>query len=253
VNHRLRKRLVLGWLAGLLLLAAGLRAEVPPLLNSALRKLQADENRWAFTQTTQEFDRKGEPEGGLTVERFDPSQHYDQQWTLVSYQGREPTPREERAWRKRKAKETKRREEKSLGEVMDLENARAVETSDAKVAFAVPLLAGASKRLPAEKFVVRMDVDPANETLQAFRLETTGDFRVLGVAKIDRIEVAAEFATVDPQFAPQPARITASGAGRVLFFRVGGAVNIVWSEFRRVTPYDDRFKVEIGEMKVFGF
>ena len=107
-----------------LLLAAGLRAEVPPLLEAALRKLQADENRWAFTQTTQEFDRKGQPEGGLTVERFDPSQPYDQQWTLVRYQGREPTEREERSWRKRKDKETKRREEKSLGEVMDLENAR---------------------------------------------------------------------------------------------------------------------------------
>lgn len=240
------------WLIGLGLAALG-RAAEPPLLAEALEKVQADENRWAFTQTTQVYDRKGREKGGVTVERFDPSQPYDQQWTLRRFEGREPTAREERAWRKRKAKETKRREEKSLGEIMDLARARETERKDGQVFFEVPLQAGASKRLPAEKFAVLMVVDAASATLRAFQLKTVAAFRTLGVAKVDHIEIKADFETVAPQYTPQPSRMTASGTGRLLFFRVGGAAVIRWADFKRVRPYDERFEVKIGEMKVFDF
>lgn len=228
-------------------------AQTPALLHTALQKLQADENRWAFTQSTHEFDRKGKPKEGPTIERFDPSQPYAQQWTLLQYEGHKPTAREERSWRKRKDKEMKRREEKSLGEIMDFE--RAVESSreGGRVIFEVPLLPGASKRLPAEKFVVHMTVDATSETLQAFDLRTREAFRTLGVAKITNIEISAEFATVDPQYAPQPKHIIAQGAGRILFFPVGGAVEIDWSDFKRVKPYDERFEVTVGDLKAFGF
>ena len=228
-------------------------AAVPSLLEAALQKLQADENHWAYTQTTQVFDRQGEPEDGVTVERFDPSLPYDQQWTLLQQDGRAPTAREERAWRKRKDREMKRREEKSLGEIMDLERAREVERYAGQVVFEVPLQPGASRRLPAEKFAVLMAVDESSATLSEFMLKTTDSFRALGVAKVDRIEIKADFAMVDPQYVPQPRRIVASGAGRLLFFRVGGSAEITWSEFKRVKPYEDRFDVQIGELKVFGF
>ncbi|MCB1104016.1 MAG: hypothetical protein H7A44_00810 [Opitutaceae bacterium] len=228
-------------------------AAVPALLEEALQKLQADENHWAYTQTTQVYDRKGEVDGGVTVERFDPSLPYDQQWTLLQQDGREPTAREERSWRKRKDREMKRREEKSLGEIMDLERAREVERYAGQVVFEVPLQPGASRRLPAEKFAVLMAVDEASATLSEFMLKTTDSFRALGVAKVDRIEIKADFATVDPQYVPQPRRIFASGAGRLLFFRVGGSAEITWTDFKRVKPYEDRFEVQIGELKVFGF
>ena len=228
-------------------------AAVPSLLEAALQKLQADENHWAYTQTTQVFDRQGEPEDGVTVERFDPSLPYDQQWTLLQQDGRAPTAREERAWRKRKDREMKRREEKSLGEIMDLERAREVERYAGQVVFEVPLQPGASRRLPAEKFAVLMAVDESSATLSEFMLKTTDSFRALGGEKVDRIEIKADFAMVDPQYVPQPRRIVASGAGRLLFFRVGGSAEITWSEFKRVKPYEDRFDVQIGELKVFGF
>lgn len=228
-------------------------AAVPPLLDAAVKKLQADENRWAFTQTTQVYDRKGEREDGATVERFDPSQPPDAQWTLLQIEGREPTAREERSWRKRKEREMKRREEKSLGEVMDLENAREVERYDGQVVFEVPLQPGASRRLPSEKFAVLMSVNETGETLQEFMLKTTDSFRALGVAKVDRIEIKADFASIDPQYVPQPRRIVATGTGRLLFFPFGATAEITWSDFKRVKPYDERFEVRIGEMKVFGF
>lgn len=228
-------------------------AEVPALLNSAMAKLQADEDHWAYTQTTQEHDRKGKPKDGPTVERFDPSMPTDEHWTLLQYEGREPTDRAVRSWRKRKLKEQKRREEKTLGEVMDFERAREVSRSGTAVVFEIPLQTGASKWLPAEKFVVHMTVDPGCETLQAFHLKTLESFRALGVAKIDSIEVDASFRTVDERYAPQPERIAARGTGKVLFFPVGGSALIAWSDFVRVKPYRDRFEVQIGELKAFGF
>lgn len=226
---------------------------MPALLGTALGKLQADEDHWAYTQTTQAYDRKGRPDGGPTVERYDPSQPPAEQWRLIQWQGREPDGRDVRRWEKRKVKEQKRREEKTLGEVMDFDRATVREETTAEVVFAIPLQPGASKRLPAEKFMVHMTVERAREVVTGFSLETTGPFRAMGVAKIDSIEVSADFRTVDESYAPQPHAIQARGAGRVLFFRVGGAAEIAWSDFKRVKPYNDRFEVRIGELKAFGF
>lgn len=228
-------------------------AAMPALLGTALGKLQADEDHWAYTQTTQAYDRKGRPDGGPTVERYDPSQPPAEQWRLIQWQGREPDGRDVRRWEKRKVKEQKRREEKTLGEVMDFDRATVREETTAEVVFAIPLQPGASKRLPAEKFMVHMTVERAREVVTGFSLETTGPFRAMGVAKIDSIEVSADFRTVDESYAPQPHAIQARGAGRVLFFRVGGAAEIAWSDFKRVKPYNDRFEVRIGELKAFGF
>jgi hypothetical protein len=226
---------------------------MPALLETALLKLQADEDHWAYTQTTQAFDRKGAPDGGPTVERYDPSQPPAQQWQLIQWQGQDPGERDLRRWEKRKLKEQRRREEKTLGEVMDFDRATVREETEEAVVFAIPLQPGASKRLPAEKFMVQMTVDRAREVVTGFSLETTGSFRAMGVAKIDTIEVRADFRTVDERYAPQPHAIQARGAGRVLFFRVGGAAEIAWSDFKRVKPYNDRFEVRIGELKAFGF
>jgi hypothetical protein len=234
-------------------LAVRLAAGTPPLLDTAIRKLQADEDHWAYTQTTQEYDRDEKDKEGVTVERYDPSLPEDQQWTLRQYKGREPTDREVRSWEKRKRKELKRREEKTLGEVMDFERAHAVSENSQAVIFEIPLLPGASKRLPSEKFVVQMTVDPVRQTLQAFDLKTLGSFRTLGVAKIENIHISASFQIVDEQYAPQPARIEAQGTGKILFFRVGGSATVTWSDFKRVKPYRDRFEVQIGELKAFGF
>ncbi len=223
------------------------------MLDAAIQKLQADEDHWAFTQSTQEFDRHGNPKEGVNIERYDPSQPVAQQWTLLQWKGHEPKARELRSWKKRKAKELKRKDDKTLGDVMDLERARAVGESAGEVIFEIPLLPGASKRLPEDKFVVHMTVDPVKQTLQAFNLKTLGSFRAMGVAKIENIEIEARFHTIDEQFAPQPERVFARGSGKLFFFRVGGAAEIIWSDYKRVRPYMDRFEVKIGELKAFGF
>lgn len=229
-----------------------LRAEPPELLAAALKKLVADDGRWAYTQTVQKFDRRGRPDG-MQVERFDPSRPEEEQWTLLLRDDREPSDREQRAFQRKKEREMRRREEKSLGEVIDFERAAVVRTDEVGVVYEVPLMPGASRRFPEEKFTVLLTVHPKRETLEHFALKARESFRMVGVAKIDRVEIDVRFAVVDPAHAPQPSVIAASGAGRVLFFPVGGSAEITWTDFKRVTPWKDRFVVEFGELKVLDF
>lgn len=242
----------------LLLILAGLaattlRAETPALLATALHKLQAEENRWAFTQTTQTYDRTGAPDGGVMVEKFDPSQPPDQQWTLVLRDGKPPTERQLRTWRKKRDKETRRRQEKSLGQVIDFAQAKAVREEARAVVYEVPLQKEASRRFPSEKFVVFMTVDRAAEALEQVALRTRGSFRMIGVAKVEQVELDVDLRPIDPAYAPQPTRLKVSGSGKVLFVRVGGSAEITLTDHRRVKPYDERFAVEVGELRVLDF
>ena len=34
---------------------------------------------------------------------------------------------------------------------------------------------------------------------------------------------------------------------------LGGSAHVTWTDFKRVTPYNDRFVVELGELKVLDF
>jgi hypothetical protein len=230
----------------------GLRAEVPAPLAAALKKLVADDGRWAYTQTVKKYDRKGRPDG-VQVERFDPLRPEEEQWTLLQRDGREPSDREQRAFQRKKEREMRRREEKSLGEVIDFDWAKAVTSTAEAIVYEVPLQKGASRRFPEEKFLVLMTVHPERETLEHFALKAREAFRMVGVARIDRVEIDVSFAVVDPAYAPQPRLIAASGAGRVLFIPLGGSAEITWTDFKRVTPWKDRFVVEFGELKVLDF
>jgi len=251
--------------APFLLLAAVLVAEeAPPAVSPeleglpvplavALQQLMKDEGHWAFTQTTQIFDRDGRPEGGLQVERYDPSQPEEEQWSLLLRKGEPPTDRQLRSWRRKKEKEMRRREEKSLGEVLDFNRAQVTREDAQEIVYEVPLKKSASRRFPAEKFTAYMTVDRARSQLVHFGLKARESFRMVGVAKVEKVEIEAKFATVETPYAAQPSVITASGTGKILFFRMGGSAHVTWTDFKRVTPYNDRFVVELGELKVLDF
>jgi len=226
---------------------------LPLPLAVALQKLMKDDGHWAYTQSTQIFDRDGRPEGGLQVERYDPSRPEEEQWTLLLRKGEPPTDRQVRSWRRKKEKELRRREEKPLGEVLDFARAQVTREDALEVVYEVPLRKSASRRFPAEKFVAYMTVDRAGQQLVHFSLKARESFRMVGVAKVEKVEIEAKFATVAAPHPAQPSVITASGTGKILFFRVGGSAQVTWTDFKRVTPYNDRFVVELGELKVLDF
>jgi hypothetical protein len=229
-------------------------AETPPLLDDAIQKLIADVDHWAYTVSTQAFDKSGRPSRGPTVERYDPSRPYDQAWTLFRYEGRLPTESEKSSWRRAKERDLKRRQEKSFGDYLDLVHARPFSETPKSVTYLVPLVKAASKRWPLDKIQVFLEVDKSLHALVAFRIQPREPFRVAGVFKLDSGQVEGRLTPVQPAYAPALVWWKGSGSGHVLgIFRLGMGSEANYTAFRRVKPYADRFDVKIGDVKALNF
>lgn len=232
------------------------RAAVPPPLDGALQKLIADNDRWAYSRTVQAFDRKGKPDGGLTIEHFDPSKHPDEQWTLRLLDGEIPSESDRARWRRQREREMRRRE-RPLGDIMELESAQLADETKSAWIYEVPIKPGASRRLPAEKFFVLVQVGKERGEVERVAVRIREGFRLNGlarVARLDNAEIDVKFAVVDPAYPAQPAIMTGVGSGSVAWvYRFGGGAEIRCEEYRRVKPYNDRFEVQIGEVKALDF
>jgi hypothetical protein len=122
-------------------------AAVPQLLQDAVKKLAQDTDRWAYTQTSVEKDGKGNAKSDVVV-RFDPSKPYAEQYTPIKIDGKEPTESQIKKYRRQGEKRGERIEKeattgevstsqrKSLGELMDLENATVLEENEKNVTYA---------------------------------------------------------------------------------------------------------------------
>lgn len=224
------------------------------MLGDAVNKLIADEDHWAFTQKSQWFDKSGKPSGGITVERYDPSKPFESQWTLIQYFGHRPSSSDVHAWKKEKQRVIKHDGERSLGDVLDLDHATQYATTDAGVRYLVPIAKGASKRFPADKLELFMDVDKATHTLQGFSLRPKGTFRIAGIVKIEGGEVDGRLAVVQGNYAPALVWARGNGTGRILgLFRVGKGAEFSYCDYKRVRPYNERFDVKIGDVKALDF
>ena len=251
----MRPRLLAVLLATARFLAVPSLAAPPALLNQAVQTLIADQDHWAYTQTTQRFDKAGQPVAGATVERYDPSRPFDDQWELVSYQGRLPTDSEVATWRKQKVKQIRHHAEQSLGNFLDLEHATLATESTAKATYLVPLRKDApSKRFPADKLQVFMDVDKANHYLTAFSVQPRNAFRVDLLLKVEAGRVDGRLDTVQPNYAPTLVWLKGAGSGHLCgLIKVGMGAETRYSDFRRVRPYNGRFGVKIGDLQVLDF
>lgn len=240
------------FLVGLLLLATPLPgwAEVPALLDEAIRKFAADHHRWAYTQHMVMQDRKGKVKEE-TVVRFDPSRHYDEQWTLLRKNGREATEAEVKKHRRERAKRAKDR--KTLGELLDLPKAALLSETAEEVRFEVPLRQDEDSRLPPEKFQVVIHVDRAAGTLRLIELNLRAAWRVAGVVKIKAGEGWIRFEPVAEGFGPAVTAVSVGGTGSILLIPVGGRSDATRTEFKRVTPYDERFQVQVGPLQTIDF
>jgi len=227
----------------------------PALLNQAVQTLIADQDHWAYTQTTQRFDKDGKPMAGATIECYDPSRPFDDQWRLVSYQGRLPTDSDVAAWRRQKLKQIKLHDEQALGNFLDLERATLATESATQATYLVPLRKDApSKRFPADKLQVFMDVDKTNHYLTGFSVQPRDSFRVDMLLKVEAGRVDGRLDTVQPNYAPTLVWLKGAGSGHLCgLIKVGRGAELTYSDFRRVRPYNGRFGVKIGDLKALDF
>ncbi len=224
---------------------------VPPLLRAALKHYAADVDHWAYTQTNISRNGKGVVKEE-TVVRYDPSQPYDVQWTPLKIDGKDATPAEIKKYR---GKRTKNQEKprRTLGELFNLPKATVAEETPTTVTYEVPLIKDDNQRLPPEKFRVTIRVNKEQKVFEQIAVNVRESMRIAVVAKIKSGGAVLDFATVDPKFAPAMTTIRAGGTGSIFFVTVGGTYDLTRTDYKRVTPYSDRFKVKIGPLKTIDF
>jgi hypothetical protein len=257
-------RLFFSLLCGLSLLAAALRAEpedaqlnphdplagVHPPLAEALRSFSRDAGRWAYTQRFVQFDKEGK-EKGSWVARFDPSQHYDVQWTLVEEDRKPATERQQKKFRKERAKLAKDR--RTLGELLLVRQASIAFQSNKELVYEVPLKLEDGSRFPPEKFQVFVTVDREKQSLKLIDVKLRENIRVAGIVNLKAGDARLEFAPVLPEHGPALTAISAGGTASLLFITVGARAEAVRTDFKRVTPYDERFQVKLGPLRAIDF
>jgi len=225
-------------------------AGTPPLLAEAIRKSSLDNERWAYTQTTVSKNR----DGGVkeeTIVRYDPSQPFDEQWTPLKLDGKEPTERQIKNLREEHAKRRKSR--RTLGELLDLAQAKVVEETAATVSYEVPLVKTDNMRLPPDKFRVTARVNKEQQAFENVAVRLREAFRLMIILKLNSGEGDMDFTSIDPKYAPPITGLRADGEGSILFIPVGGNYSSMRTDFKRVTPYSERFKVKLAPMKFLDY
>jgi hypothetical protein len=224
------RRAVLPLLLLLLVLPAGVRAlpravtpEELSLLTTALQRVADDFPRWAYTEHRVMRDSAGKVKSEQIL-RYDPSKPYEQQWTPVMINGREPSDRDRAKYRRR-------------GEEADPERPSAPRRGYPTLGEAIEL-GGATL---------------AEDTATHWIFELRESFRAKLVLNVKAGDATLDFVQVDPQAPPALAGISGDADWSILFFSGGASMDLKRTDLRRVKPYAERFEVKIGTIKAIDF
>jgi hypothetical protein len=236
-----------------LALAGPMRAEMPALLQDAMQNLRAEAGRWAYTETSVNWDSRGRVRKETAV-RHDPSLPYAEQSRLLKINGREPTEREAR--KHREAAEKNRRPGRvTLDDVADWDHVTVAEETPTSVTYEVPLRKIEHARFPASMVDRFRRTIRVNKERRVFEHVTVQLRRPLwvGPVKLSAFAMDLTFATVDPKYGPVLVGGRGTGTGSLLFIKADVSGERTCTDFQHVTPYDERFGVKIGPMKVLDF
>lgn len=223
---------------------------VPKPLASAFRAFGRDANRWAYTQHLVVYNGKGKVQDEQVV-RYDPSQHYDEQWTMLTKNGRSATESQIKQHRRKMEKRTKER--RTLGELLRLKQATLASETGTELIYEVPFAPDEDIKFPPDKFQIFITVDRATETLRSLDVKLRESLRVAAIFKLKKGEARLTFAPVSPEHGPAITELAVAGSGSVLFVPLSSRTEAKRSDFKRVTPYDDRFTVKPGPLKMIDF
>jgi hypothetical protein len=246
--------------------AAGLRAGIPPLLDAAWTNYVKDIDHWAYTETTHALDATGK-QTRETVTRHDPSQPYAAQFTVLSHNGKPPTGEQVKQARQRGIARGERLERPGGQEndaqprvilngspaLADLEHATVVEETTQSVTYAVPMRAESSNGFPVEKFSTLVRVNKTEQAFEQVVLRLAAPVRMKVIAKMNQADFSIDFTAVDPKFSRVGTRFKDHTAISVFFRKREGGHESARGDFKRVTPYRDRFGVKIGPLRTVEF
>lgn len=249
--------------------APGNEEGVPPLLFDALAKVAQNFDRWAYTETTHVIIDKGKKRQEAVV-RFDPSKPYAEQYQPISFDGKPPTERQLKDYRKRGEKRgDKLMKEEAEGKTpgsqiprfninggsatIDLGRATVAAEDVGTVTYEVPLKNDGRATIPVAQFQLLARVNRQTHAFDNVSLRLRGAIRLKLIVKIKTGEASVDFGMVDAAHAPAVTSVTGGATASVLFLQFGGTVDLKRTAFKRVKPYGERFGVKIGPMKALEF
>jgi len=123
----------------------------------------------------------------------------------------------------------------------------------AEAGASLPLIKDGNQQLPPDKFRVTARVNKERQAFENVAVRLREAFRLALIVKLKSGEADLDFASVDPRYAPPITALHVDGEGSVLFFKVGGAYTATRTDFTRVTPYSERFKVKLAPLQFLDF
>lgn len=230
----------------------------PRPLEDAILGYSKDERGWAYNEVVTEFDRKAAVKEVRTT-RVDPSLPWDERDRLISTDKGPATERQIKKYQKDREKERRQRERglenrRRLRDRMNFPLSTIYSEDDKTRGYHVPLLPDEETGFPTEKIRMVVNLDPAEETLQKIEARLTETVRHRAVAKVKNLHLTIDFSRpLTDEDAVALIKLRGQVAASVLFFPVGGEVQLERKNLRRVTPYDDRFSVEVGTATTLDF
>lgn len=230
---------------------------VVPLI-AALEALDRPRGCWAYTRTT---TRQAPNKTTVEVERFDPFQPEERIWTLLSRDGRSPTEDEQSGYRRSRLRKWKNQQAKAA----DKKSVPERITRDALRSEHIEVTHSEAGGPPATFSLVQEGYHAAllgtfprmrqtytiDETAARVQRHTRTYLApavfLAGSVAVETWDQVTDYVVIEPALAPFPSRSNVRLRLRGLGHDTGDVViETVFSDYRRVKCYDDRFEVQIG-------
>lgn len=236
------------------------------LLKEAMANSKQDTEHWAYTESTRIEGKKGTMLQEETIVRFDPSKPYEEQFTPIKVEGKAPTAKDFKRYRKQ-GEDRHKTLQKKLAEPdardtrfvindksasLDADHALVLEDAAGWMSFEIPLIAR-RRELPVEKFQIMARVNKQTRLLEQAGLRVRAAFRMGLVAKIKQGEARMDFTVIDPEFGPMITHMYGDFGASFMLIPLKGTFTNQRTEWKRVKAFDERFNVKMAPLQMLGF
>ncbi|HEY3757875.1 MAG TPA: hypothetical protein VGL42_17095 [Opitutaceae bacterium] len=236
---------------------------MPPILQSAFTHNRAEADHWAFTETIRTTDYRGR-ETGATIVRVDPSLPYAEQFRPIQVSGHAPTTKDRQDFERlgdsigkqeadRPADAPPEIQVNDMKAAVDVDSATLVGEDARTWSFRLPLKAEAKSSLPTEKLELILRVSKSTLGYDSASLRLISPWRTRIVVKVNEAHLDLRWNLVDPKHSPLMVAEDGTMSASILFVHRGGWLKVRRTDFKRVTPFADRFGVKLGPLKVLPF
>lgn len=249
----------------------GLSAGRPPLLEAAFQGFLESQQRWAYTETVSFPQVNGSP-APESVFRIDPSLPYAQQRVPMLLSGQPPKEKQLREWAQHSEQRGQQRM-KAIAALTEADRdqgfrlrvlnrevrlvlgaARIIAEDATSTTYEIPLQESGPPDAPrVDDYQLTARVNKARRKFEHATIRQTKLIRIAGGKYFDGV-TEIDFTIPDPQYPSVPTRLSATSTNKPLFGPAHPtARRVERTDFKRVSRYDERFKVKLAPLNLLDF